>query len=515
MPEVPPLPSVSSSSSGRYGRPILQQLRSQPMNLGNGLVPCKNTNFSGVLYPNLAQNRVVNLDAEPETEKKMLNRLQELEKQLLDDNEDEQGDDVSVITGSEWSDTIQNLISPSQKPISPSPTSSSPSSSSSSSSSVASPAPTCHKQSLMEAASAISEGKTEAAAEIINRLTQALNPKGNSEQRLIAYMTTALKSRLCPSGNPPPVAELYWKEHMSSMQMLYDHSVCFKLGFMAANIAIAEATSNANAGATLHVIDFNVGQGGQYHNLVQYLSMKPSKPAIVKITAVEDLGNGGEERLMLVKEKLSQLGDRVGISVRFNVVSQLKICDLTRESLGCDSDEVLAVNLAFNLHRMPDESVSTENPRDELLRRVKGLGPRVVTVVEQEMNCNTAPFVARVGECCAYYGALFDSLDSSLVKDNYSDRVKIEEGLSRKLANSVACEGRDRVERCEVFGKWRARMGMAGFALEPLSQNVTESLRAKLNSGTRVNPGFMVKEENGGACFGWMGRTLTVASAWR
>ncbi|GKV52385.1 hypothetical protein SLEP1_g58971 [Rubroshorea leprosula] len=55
-------------------------------------------------------------------------------------------------------------------------------------------------------------------------------------------------------------------------------------------------------------------------------------------------------------------------------------------------------------------------------------------------------------------------------------------------------------------------MSMAGFDLKPLSQNVAESVR---NSGNRVHPGFTVKEENGGVCCGWMGRTLTVASAWR
>ncbi|KAL2947550.1 hypothetical protein AAZX31_20G076900 [Glycine max] len=45
-----------------------------------------------------------------------------------------------------------------------------------------------------------------------------------------------------------------------------------------------------------------------------------------------------------------------------------KIAELTRESLGCDADDVLMVNFAFKLNKIPDESVSTENPRDELLQ---------------------------------------------------------------------------------------------------------------------------------------------------
>ncbi|KAL4367361.1 hypothetical protein GQ457_05G019300 [Hibiscus cannabinus] len=89
-----------------------------------------------------------------------------------------------------------------------------------------------------------------------------------------------------------------------------------------------------------------------------------------------------------------------------------------------------------------------------------------------------------------------------------------EHWLLREIANSIACEGRDRFERCEVFGKWRARMSMARFELTPLSERVAESMRGRLNSGNRFHHGFTVKKENGRISAGWMGQTLTAASAW-
>ncbi|KAK8267635.1 hypothetical protein V6Z12_D11G011700 [Gossypium hirsutum] len=416
----------------RYGLPLLQQLRPQQVPLGintGATIQAVSTGLSGGPYMNQVSTRVVQPH---DPEKKMMNQLQDLEKQLLDDDNDE-GDAVSDITNinSEWSETIQNLIgstgSP-NNPIAPSPTSTT--SSCSSTSSTASPASPCSKQTILDAAAAISEGKNDVVNEILTRLAQAANSKG-----------------------------------------------------------------------------------GQYMNLLHALSERGNgKPATVKITAIAD--NGGDERLKTVGDRLSQFAESYGVSLKFNVISGLKLSDLSRDSLGIEQDEPLAVNFAFKLYRMPDESVSIENPRDELLRRVKGLAPRVLTLVEQEMNTNTAPFASRVGEACGYYGALFDSVESTVLRDN-PDRAKLEEGLLRKIANSVACEGRDRVERCEVFGKWRARMSMAGFELKPLSQTVAETMRAKLNSGNRVNPGFTVKEENGGVNFGWLGRTLTVASAWR
>ncbi|XWS37868.1 hypothetical protein CRYUN_Cryun19dG0082400 [Craigia yunnanensis] len=508
--------SSPSCMSRRYGVPFLQQRRPQqlPLEISSGpKIQAVNPGLSGVPHMNPVQTRMVQ---QQDPEKKMMNQLQELEKQLLDDDNDEEGDAVSVITNthSEWSETIQNLISSCSpiNPIAPSPTSST-TSSSSSTSTVASPASTCSKQTIMEAASAISEGNTDVANEILTRLAQVANAKGNSEQRLMECMLLALKSRVNPVENPPPMAELFSKEHAAAIQLLYDLSPFFNLGFLAANLAILDATLDQPSCNKLHVIDFDIGRGGQYMNLLHALSDRGSgKPALVKITAVAD--NGGDERLKMVGDNLSQIAERFGVCLKFNVLASLKLCDLSRELLGCEPDELLAVNFAFKLYRIPDESVSVENPRDELLRRVKGLAPRVVTLVEQELNTNTAPFASRVGEACGYYGALFNSIESTVPREN-SERVKLEEGVLRKIGNSVACEGRDRVERCEVFGKWRARMSMAGFELKPPRQSVAESMRARLNSGNRVNPGFTVKEENGGVGFGWMGRTLTVASAWR
>ncbi|XP_031094703.1 scarecrow-like protein 8 [Ipomoea triloba] len=533
------LSSISSNSNSpamnaRYGVPILQQFRPQlSMPAGsvniNGVLPSAsgNPNYApGFSFPNSVQNRggLGSERAGLETEKKMMNRLQELEKQLLDDIDEEEGDTVSAVTNSEWSETIQSLISPAQtqtqtqtqgpnqnnnKPqISPSPTSST----SSCASSMECPAITCPKQTISEAATAIAEGKNDVAAEILTRLAQVANVNGTAEQRLTAYMTSALRSRVSPVEYPPPVSELHTKEHELSTQKLYEASPCFKLGFMAANLAILDAVSDQRF-CKLHVIDFDVGEGGQYlHLLYALAARKAENPTVLKITTFADVP-GGDQQLRAVEEELQKQAQTAGVCLSINIIP-CSNTELSRERLSVDPDEALVVNFAFNLYKLPDESVTTENRRDELLRRVKALSPKVVTVVEQELNGNTAPFVARVNEACGYYGALFDSLDRTVSPENIY-RVRIEEGLGRKMGNSVACEGRDRVERCEVLGKWRARLSMAGFTAIPMSQHVADSLRSKLNSGPRGNPGFTISEQAGGIGFGWKGRTLAVASAWR
>ncbi|XP_068650964.1 scarecrow-like protein 8 [Aristolochia californica] len=504
-PLSPVSPEISSASSASSARNHGFTLLSRP-----NLLSAPNVAFSGI---NLRQGH----EAEPDSAHKMRNRLQELERQLLnDDDNHEEGDcsAASTMTYSEWSETMQSLVTPPppQKPLSPSPTTSSASSSNSSSSCSTNTTTSPAKQQLLDAASAISEGNTESATAILTRLQQVSSSRsvGNPEQRLIAYLVQALMLRINPSDTCfDPVAELCSKEHVMATQMLFEASPCFKLGFMAANHTILEATQNQ---AKIHVVDFDIGQGSQYMTLIHALGERQSAKPAVKITAVNDPNASFPDALRIVGDRLTKLAERVGVSLRFGVVCR-KLSDLNRETLGCEQDETLAVNFAFRLHKMPDESVSTANPRDELLRLVKGLGPRVVTLVEQEMNANTAPFLARFNETQSYYGALFESLDATMARET-KERTLVEECVARKATNCVAREGRDRVERCEVFGKWRARMGMAGFEARPLSAQLNESMRVRVNS-IRPNPGFFVKEDSGGVCFGWKGRVLAVASAWR
>ncbi|KAJ0475943.1 putative transcription factor GRAS family [Helianthus annuus] len=497
---------TSSASAPRYGVPVMQ-----PFNLGNGSFNGVNSHTLRNGYPRVTLP-VKLTPASNETEGKMMKRLQELEKELLLDDEDGENN-VSGVTNSEWSETYRNIITPAPvvKPenvVSPSPTSSSSSSCASSSASPATGvSPT---QLFSDAAGAIADGKTDAAVEIMNRISQVSNAVGTPEQRLSFYMTSALRSRLSMTSSDS--SELYGKDHIVSTQLLYENSLCFKLAFMAANAAIVDlAMAEKTKNKKIHIVDFDIGKGNQYIYLLQDIAAACEADTRVNIsirlTTFADYGNGGRERLIFVCDGLKSVADKLGVCFCYDVWN-LSLFDVNATSLKVESEESLVVNLGFKLYKLPDESVSTENVRDELLRRVKGLSPALVTVVEQELNANTASFETRVSQVSGYYGALMESLDSAMGRDD-SDRVKIEEGLSRKMTNSVACEGKNRVERCEVFGKWRARMNMAGFELKPMSQLRAESLLSKVNS-----VGFTAKEEAGGISFGWMGRTLTVASVW-
>lgn len=469
-----------------------------------------------------------------ESESTMANRLLELERQLLEDDE-EVSISGSVVTNNDWNETMQKLMSPppppplishptNQNSLSPSPTTST-SSSSGSSSSCAPPSSTPSRQMLLDTAKAITEGNHEIVAANLGVLKKLTNIHGDPDQRLTAMMVTALESRINPPapGNSLPGADVCSAEHQAAYHMLYEVSPCFKLGLMAANLAILEATKDQ---PKIHIIDFDIGQGGQLASLIHLISERrrqssPARsPPCLKITAVCDLSfplntapsSGGTTNLRVVGDRLAKLAEHLGVGLLFTIVSG-RNQELNHSTLLCESGESLAVNFPFFLSRIADESVSPANPRDELLRRVKSLSPLIVTLTEQEMNGNTAPFATRFAEATAHYGALLESLDATASRES-CERARIESCLARKAANSVAMEGADRVDRCEVYGKWRARMGMAGFNSVPLGSSISEPVKLRLAS-YKNNPGFTLKEETAWIGCGWMGRVLTVTSTWR
>ncbi|XP_058188908.1 scarecrow-like protein 1 [Rhododendron vialii] len=456
-------------------------------------------------------------DAIDYDEDKMRLKLRELERALLDDNDDDdEDDDQSMEIDREW--PRQHFCGPLLHDSPKESTSSDSILSTISSTKEVSPRnfPGSHKQLLFDCAVMISEGNIAEASRVINDLRQRVSIQGDPTDRIAAYMVEALTARLAASGKgiykvlkckEPPS-----NDRLSAMQVLFEVCPCFRFGFMAANGAIIEASKDEKR---IHIIDFDVNQGSQYLTLIQSLAkqLPKNRRPYLMITGIDDPESvqrsiGG---LNLIFQRLEKLAEDLDVPFEFQVVAT-KAAVVAPEVLNCHSGEALIVNFAFQLHHMPDESVSTVNERDQLLRMVKSLNPKLVTVVEQDMNTNTSPFLPRFVEAYNYYAAVFDTLDATLPRDS-QERLNVEKGcLARDLVNIVACEGVERIERYEVHGKWRARMMMAGFTSCPISLNVNESIRMLIK---QYSDRFKVKDEMGALHLGWEDKVLIVASAWR
>lgn len=369
------------------------------------------------------------------------------------------------------------------------------------------------KQLLIQCAKALSENKSEVFDKLIEKARGTVSISGEPIQRLGAYMVEGLVARKQASGTNIYRAlkcrEPEGKDLLSYMQILYEICPYLKFGYMAANGAIAEACRNEDR---IHIIDFQIAQGTQWMTLLQALAARPGGAPHVRITGIDDPVNqyARGDGLNAVGGRLAAISEKFKIPVEFHGVPVFAP-DVTLEMLDVRPGEALAVNFPLQLHHTPDESIDVNNPRDGLLRRVKSLSPKVVTLVEQECNANTTPFFNRFVETLDYYLAMFESIDVTLPR-NCKERINVEQHcLARDIVNVIACEGRERVERHELFGKWKSRFSMAGFQQYPLSSYVNSVIRGLLRC---YSEHYTLVEKDGAMLLGWKDRNLISASAW-
>ncbi|XP_052208582.1 scarecrow-like transcription factor PAT1 [Diospyros lotus] len=370
------------------------------------------------------------------------------------------------------------------------------------------------KKVLIACAKAVSDNDMLTAQWLMAELRQMVSVSGEPIQRLAAYMLEGLVARLASSGSliyeslrckVPASTEL-----LSYMHILYEVCPYFKFGYMSANGAIAEAMKDENR---VHIIDFQIGQGSQWVTLIQAFASRPGGPPHIRITGIDDptsaYARGGG--LNIVGQMLSRLANAFKVPFEFHGVS-IPACEVEPENLGIQPHEALAVNFAFMLHHMPDESVTTQNHRDRLLRLAKSLFPKVVTLVEQESNTNTAAFFLRFLEALDYYTAMFESIDVTLPREQ-KERINVEQHcLARDVVNVIACEGTERVERHELLGKWKLRFRMAGFTPCPLSSLVNSTIKRLLQNYCNK---YRLEERDGALYLGWMNRDLVASCAWK
>lgn len=369
------------------------------------------------------------------------------------------------------------------------------------------------KQLLISCARALAENSMDDFDQLLAKARDAVSINGEPIQRLGAYMVEGLVARKEASGNSIYHAlrcrEPEGDELLSYMQLLFEICPYLKFGYMAANGAIAEACRNEDR---IHIIDFQIAQGSQWMTLLQALAARPGGAPHVRITGIDDpvskYARGGG--LDIVGKRLALMSEKFGIQVEFHGVPVFAP-DVTREMLDIRPGEALAVNFSLQLHHTADESVHVSNPRDGLLRLVKSLSPKVTTLVEQESNTNTTPFLLRFIETLDYYLAIFESIDVTLSRDS-KDRINVEQHcLARDIVNIIACEGKERVERHELFGKWKSRLTMAGFTQCPLSSYVNSVIRSLLRC---YSEHYTLMEKDGAMLLGWKSRNLISASAW-
>ncbi|KAI3755962.1 hypothetical protein L1987_55773 [Smallanthus sonchifolius] len=366
------------------------------------------------------------------------------------------------------------------------------------------------RQLLLACARSISHSDFTAAHRIATILSSNSSPYGDSSERLIHSFTKALNLRLrLHLPHPPPLSINNDAILQSSYLTLNQITPFIRFSQLTANQAILEAINDdQHINHDIHILDFDITHGVQWPPLMQAIADRRPPPTL-RITAT----GTNLETLRRTGDRLSKFAHSLGLRFRFfplllphhtvdDVINHLSAVLLL-------PNEILAVNFVLYLHRLLTD-------RDKLLlvlKKIKSMNPKVVTLAETEANHNHPVFLSRFEEALNYYTAIFDSLEVTL-PPNSRERMAVEQvWFGREIADIVMAEGENRRERHERFLSWKTMMKVAGFRNVALSPFALSQARLLLRLHY-PSEGYNLDVVNDSFFLGWHNQPLFSVSSW-
>ncbi|KAK1435562.1 hypothetical protein QVD17_01328 [Tagetes erecta] len=382
------------------------------------------------------------------------------------------------------------------------------------------------RQLLFSAAQLISRSDLTAAHRLISFLSTNSSAYGDSTHRLIHSFTKALSLRLHRHPPPPSTTTTFFiNQHIndplilqSSYLSLNQITPFIRFCQLTANQAILEAIDHHHHHhqqvldpQNIHILDFNIMHGVQWPPLMQAIADHHPPPTL-RITAT------GTNLTFLRRtgDRLSIFAHSLGLRFRFYPIlipnTSTETVDHLINILSnviINPNETLAVNCVLYLHR----HLKNRDKLCLLLRTIKSMNPRVVTLSEQEANHNHPIFLQRFAESVSYYTAVFESLEATL-PPNSRERIEVEQvWFGREISDVVAEEGDHRKERHERFRSWEVMMRSSGFRNVPLSPYALSQAKLLLRLHY-PSEGYNLQVINDCFFLGWQNQPLFSVSSW-
>ncbi|XP_014499457.1 scarecrow-like protein 3 [Vigna radiata var. radiata] len=413
---------------------------------------------------------------------------------------------------------------------------------------------------LIDCAKCVASGSIKNADIGLEYISQISSPDGNAVQRMVSYFSEALGHRIIKHLPGVYKSISPSKTSLSSDDILaekYFYELCpfLKFSYLITNQAIVEAME---CEMVVHIIDLHCCEPAQWIDLLLTFKNRRGRPPHLKITGI----NESKEVLDQVNFHVTSEAGKYDFPLQFYpIVSKLE--DVDFEKLPVKTGDAVAITSVLQLHLLlstdddvagrispavaasmnlqrtvhmgqrtfaewlerdminayilsPDSALSPlsfgASPKmGNLLKAMRKLNPKLVVVTEQESNLNGSNLMERVDRALYFYSALFDCLDSTVMRTSV-ERQKLERTLfGEQIKNIIACEGVERKERHEKLEKWIRRLEMAGFVKVPLSYN--GRIEAK-NLLQRYSSKYKFREENDCLFVCWSDRPLFSVSAW-
>lgn len=391
---------------------------------------------------------------------------------------------------------------------------------------------------VTECARAIWEKDSSKIHHLLWMLNELGSPYGDCDQKIAFYFLQALFCKATGSGLRcyRTLTSVAHRTHRSSFDSARKLILKFQevspwttFGHVASNGAILEAFEGETT-KVLHIIDISNTLCTQWPTLLEALATRNDSADTprLKLTVVAFAVDSVMKEIGQRMEKFARL---MGVPFELNLITGLsRLGELTKDGLGVQDDEVVAVNCMGSLRRVGVEE------RRAVIRLFHSLRPKIVTVVEEEADFSTSrnDFVKCLEECVRFYTLYFDMLEESFVPTS-NERLMLERECLRSIVRVLACDDDDdhqeninidgdddQCERREKGSQWFERLKEA-FSPAGFSDDVVDDVKALLKryrGGWALvlpqGPGSqLVHDHHSGIYLTWKDEPAVWASAWK
>ncbi|KAL8192436.1 hypothetical protein R6Q57_027621 [Mikania cordata] len=360
---------------------------------------------------------------------------------------------------------------------------------------------------LFKAADLIQSGNNPILAQgILARLNHQLSPVGKPFERAAFYFKEALhllihsilnnlNPQINPTGSP---FSLIFK--IGAYKSFSEISPFLQFANFTCNQALLESLNGFDQ---IHVIDFDIGYGGQWASLMQELALRNNGVSYFKITAFVSPSTHDQLELGLARENLIHFASEINVGFDLEIVN----IDVLASSswslpLHLSDNEAIAVNLPIHVF----SNHQTQIPA--VLRFVKNLAPKIVVSVDRGCDRTDLPYSNHLIHALQSYSNLLESLDA--VNLNLDSLQKIERFLVQPAIEKIVL---GRFLFPEKTRHWRNLFLSAGFS-PLLFSNFTESQAECLAKRTPARE-FHVEKRQSSLMLCWQRRELVSVSAWK
>ncbi|KAH0459945.1 hypothetical protein IEQ34_010608 [Dendrobium chrysotoxum] len=368
---------------------------------------------------------------------------------------------------------------------------------------------------LKECAKAISDKDSAKIQHILWMLNELASPYGDCEQKIASYFLQALFCKVTESGEQSYRTLVSAAEKSHSFESARKVILKFQevspwttFGHVAANSAILEALEGE---PKLHIIDISNTYCTQWPTLLESLATRSDETPHLKLSVVVIGGGAGGSVMKEIGQRMEKFARLMGVPFEFNVINRnSSLSELREKEFGVKEDEAVAVNCIGAFRKVGVER------REEFVRMISSLRPRVVTVVEEEVDfsSNRDDFFKCFEECLRFYSMFFEMLEESFVPTS-NERLMLERECSRSILGLLAC-GSDGecAERREKGSQWCKRLSEA-FVAASFSEDAIDDVKALLK---RYQLGWSLLPASGdssGLFLTWKEEPVVWASVWK